>query len=417
MGHRGNRKSGTKDKRSNAGRPAPRPPIAAVAGGHDSTPAEHAPYTPWRFVFKLLGFGMVGGAIVLVPLMLWRVDTRIVADLVVKRLVFVPTHDTPLVTITDQPTAFEALTLEKFSKVSFRPARLEALHGTPGAPSARPLSVEPGTDIAIHDDGHGAASFSMAAPDGSKARVARLESFSARTPTVITIGTTQGSPAAFTISVAGQMHAPSILPSGTFDLTTKHTTLTGKVSKPLRDEVRLRVALSEASPYLEAESGAEGLTLTVTPVGAEHVRFLGKGGTAIDKVELISQNSHGDLESSLAGNGAISFPDFADKKSVALTENDALSLEDLAGMSIIALAFSPQQGLLHVKLEGTAGKVRSKSGTASTDHRSTLLDGLRHNGYLQALYALFAALVSALLVVVHVEEVWHRLMRAFRSPA
>ena len=412
----------SQSKRNKAGPPAASRQISSAADEHDSTsaePAVHAAYSDraaWRLAFKLAALFMVLGAIGLVPLMLWRSPTRIVADLVVKRLVFATGHDTSQVAITEQPTGFEALTFEKFSKVSFRPARLEALQETPGARSAQLLSVEPGTNVAIHGDGHPTASVSMTAPDGGGGRVGRLESFSARSPAVITIGTTQGTPATFTISVAGQMHAPLILPSGSFDLVTQHTTLTGTVPKPPQDKIQMRIALSEASPYLETQGGADGLTLTVTPVGPAPVRFLGKGGAAIDKVELISQNSRGDLETSLAGNGAISFPDFPNKKSVALTENDALSLEDLAGMSITALAFSPQQGLLHVKLEGTAGKVRSKSGTASTDHRSTLLDGLRHKGYLQALYALFAALVSALLVVVHVEEVWHRLMRAFRSP-
>ena len=414
----------SQSKKNKVSRPAAIPRISSATDEHSSMPAEpathagHPDRAGWPLVFKLVMLVMVVGAIVLVPLTRCRSPTEISADLVVRRLVFATAHDMPPMAITDQPISFEALMIEKFSKVSFRPARLEALHGTPGARSAQRLSVEPGADVAIHGDGHRAASVSMAAPDGGRTRVGRLESFSAQTPAVISIGTTQGTPPTFTISVTGQMKAPSILPSGPFDLTTQHTTLTGTVPKQRQDEVQMRATLSEASPYLEIQGGADGLTLTVTSVGAEPVRFLGKGGTAIKKVELISQNSRGDLETSLAGNGTISFPAFPDKKSVALTENDALSLDELAGMSITALAFSPQQGLLHVKLEGTAGKILSKSGTASTDHRSTLLDGLRHSGYLEALYALLATLISVLVIFgVHVEELWHRFLQFLRSQA
>ena len=415
-------KTGSSRKPNSASLPAPNPPIASAGGPSSTTTAypAHAAQSDqslWRFVFKLLAFALLVGAIVLVPLMLWRVPIRIVADLVVKRLVFATGHDKPQVTITDQPTGFEALTLEKFSKVSFRPARLEVLHGTSGARSTERLSVEPGADVAIHGDGHPAASVSMAAPDGGSSRLGRLESFSALTPAVITIGTTQGTPPTFTISVTGQMQAPSILPSGPFELTTQHTTLTGTVPKQRQDMVRMRASLSEASPYLEIQGGADGLTLTVTPVGAEPVHFLGKGGTAIEKVELISQNSRGDLETSLAGNGTISFPQFPNKKSVTLTENDALRLDELAGMSITALAFSPQQGLFHVKLEGTAGMVRSKSGTDSMDHRPSLLDWFRNNGYVQAASVLFFALLSALVGVLHFEDILHKWLGRVRSRA
>ena len=425
MGGKGKGKNGSGGKPNSASRPAPSPAIAAAAGGQGSTTAEqvasaaHSYEAPWRFVFGFSAVAMVVGAIVLVPLMRLRMDTRIVADLVVKRLEFAPSREKPLVAIIDQPTAFEALTIEKFSKVSFRPARLVALNGTPGTRSTQLLSVEPGTGVVIHGDGHPVSSVSMAAPDGSRARVGRLESFSARTPAVISIDTTQGTPPTFTICVTGQMHAPSILPSGPFDLTTQHTTLTGTVPKQRQDVVQMRVALSEASPYLEIQGGADGftLTLTVTPVGAEPVHFLGKGGTAIDKVELISQNSHGDLDTALAGNGVIFFPDFPDKKSVALTENDALSLEDLSGMSITSLAFSPQRGLLNVKLEGKAGKVRSMTGTTSTDHRPSLLDWLRNNGYVQAVLALFSTIVVALVRASHIEEFLHKGLLRFRSRA
>lgn len=423
MGGKGRGKNGSGGKPNSASRPAPSPAIAAAAGGQGSTTAEqvasaaHSHEALWQFVFGFSAIAMVVGAIVLVPLMLLRMDTRIVADLVVKRLEFAPRSEKPLVTITDQPTAFEALTIEKFSKVSFRPARLVALNGTPGTRSTQLLSVEPGTGVFIQGDGHPAASVSIAAPEGSRARVGRLESFSTRTPAVITIGTTQGTPATFTISVAGQMRAPSILPSGPFDLNTQHTTLTGAIPKPLHGELKLRAVLSETSPILEIEGGADGftLTLTVTPVGTEPVHFLGKGGNAIDKVELISQNSHGDLDTALAGNGVISFPDFPDKKSVALAENDALSLEDLSDMSITSLSFSPQQGLLNVKLEGKAGKVRSMAGTTSRDHRPSLLDWLRNSGYVQAVSALFFAILIALVNALHIEEFLHKGLLRFRS--
>jgi hypothetical protein len=115
------------------------------------------------------------------------------------------------------------------------------------------------------------------------------------------------------------------------------------------------------------------MSVIVTPAGSEPVRFLGKGGTAVDKVELISQNSRGEVESSIAGDGTLSFPDYPDKKSVVVKESDGLSVADFAGMSITTLAFDPQRGLLQVRLEGEAGKVRSRSGTAFTGHRVTKL--------------------------------------------
>ena len=150
---------------------------------------------------------------------------------------------------------------------------------------------------------------------------------------------------------------------------------------------------------------------------SEPVRFLGKGGTAVEKVELISQNSRGEVESSIAGDGIISFPDYPDKKSVVVKESDGLSVADFAGMSITTLAFDPQRGLLQVRLEGKAGKVRLRSGTAFTDHRVTLLDWLRHSPYLEGLYFLFVAVLSGLLKGLHVEELWHRARHAWVKPA
>ena len=114
----------SQSKRNKAGRPAASRQISSAADEHGSTPAEpavhaaHSDRAAWRVAFKLAALFMVLGAIGLVPLMLWRSPTRIVADLLVKRLVFATGHDTAQVPITEQPTGFEALTLEKFSKVS-----------------------------------------------------------------------------------------------------------------------------------------------------------------------------------------------------------------------------------------------------------------------------------------------------------
>ena len=353
-----------------------------------------------RTVLNFAVLFLVLGAIFLVPLTLWRMPTRIATDLVVKRLEFTTAHDTPQVTITDQPTRFVSLTLEGFSALRFKPVRLETI--APATRAPKRLAVVPGSEVTVHGDQVG-ASVSIVASDGAKASAGRLESFSARAPAVVTIATTPGARATFAIHVAGEMQAPAILPSGSVDLSARHITLTGAGAPAQLEKIQLRAQLAESSPQLETRSSAHGMTVIVTPAGSEPVRFLGKGGTGVDKVELISQNSRGDLESSIAGDGTLSFPDYPDKKSVVVKESDGLSVADFAGMSITALAFDPQRGLLQVRLEGEAGKVRSQSGTAFTDHRVNSLDWLRHKPYWQALYSLFVAVLSSLVVGV---EIW-----------
>lgn len=401
------------------------PPAPAQHVGHDadkdvsvaaegSATGAYAPQSAWRTVLNLAVLFLVLGAIGLVPLTLWRVPTRIATDLVVKRLEFTTAHDSPQVTITDQPTRFGSLTLEGFSALRFKPARLEAI--APGTRATQRLAVVPGSEVTVHGDQAG-ASITIVASEGAKASAGRLESFSALAPAVVTIATTPGTPATFALHVAGPMQAPAILPSGPVDLSARHITLTGAGAPAQHEKIQWRVRLAESSPQLETQSSARGMTVIVTPASSESVRFLGKGGTAVDKVELISQNSRGEVESSIAGDGTLSFPDYPDKKSVVVKESDGLSVADFAGMSITTLAFDPQRGLLQVRLEGEAGKVRSRSGTAFTDHRVTKLDSLRHSPYWQALYGLFVAVVSGLLVGLHVEELWHRARDAWVKPA
>lgn len=411
---------GNKNNRKKASPPAPVRHVghdadkeASVAVEVSSTGA-HSPQSEWRTVLNLAGVVLVLGAIGLVPLTLWRIPTRIATDLVVKRLEFTTAHDTPQVTITDQPTRFGSLTLEGVFAMRFKPARLETV--APGTRATQRLAVVPGSDVTVHGDEPG-ASISIVASDGAKAGAGRLESFSARAPAVVTIGTTPGTPATFALHIAGPMQAPAILPSGPVDLSAQHITLTGAGAPAQHERIQLRAQLAESSPQLETQSGAHGMTVIVTPAGSEQVRFLGKGGTAVDKVELISQNSRGEVESSIAGDGIISFPDYPDKKSVVVKESDGLSVADFAGMSITTLAFDPQRGLLQVRLEGKAGKVRLRSGTAFTDHRVTLLDWLRHSPYLEGLYFLFVAVLSGLLKGLHVEELWHRARHAWVKPA
>ena len=406
--------------------PKKAPKLASVQDvGHDadkdasvaveaSANGAHSPQSAWPKVLKFAGLVLVLGAILLVPLTLWRVPTRIAADLVVKRLEFTSAQDTPQVTITDQPTRFSSLTLEGFSEMRFKPARLETI--VPGTRATEQIGVVPGSDVTVHGDEPG-ASISIVASEGAKARAGRLESFSAGAPAVVTIGTTPGTPGTFAFHVAGPMQAPAILPSGAVDLSAQQVTLTGAGALAKHERIQLRAQLAESSPQLETQSGAHGMTVIVTTAGPEQVRFLGKGGTPVDKVELVSQNSRGEIESSIAGDGILSFPDYPDKKSVVVKESDGLSVADFEGMSITTLAFDPQRGLLQVRLEGKAGKVRTRSGTALTDPRVNLLDSLRHIPYWQALYGLFVTVLSGLVMARHVEELWHRALNGRGKPA
>jgi hypothetical protein len=339
----------------------------------------------------------------------WHLQTRVAVELVVSRVVFSLRDGNEPVAIIPNATGFRALTIERFERVAFTPKQLEIFNVDPQGVASEWLIVSSKGELVLQGVGDNPANLSIEAIEANPETVAgRLAPISTRPASTVTAQVIHASPPAVTVKIDGQTLSSAVLPMGAFQLVAQQVDFKN-ISLPIaaRDIAKFRVTLDAVNPYLEIADSARGHVFTITSAGGSPMPLLEKSGAAIKSIDFVAQKGNGELETTLAGPGQVIFPDYPKKKAVVLSEHDFIALADLSDAAITSLIFDNQKQTLFVKLEGTAGKISTKSGLLSTDHRATVLDKATNNAVLKAFELLILMIIGKLFF-------WHELLGMYR---
>lgn len=380
------------------------PANAAVASKIPAVQSDHSGSSLWKVLLSAFTLALVIG----LPayfLNVSRLPTRIAADLVVSRVAFVLSKGDDPVPILSVPSDFRALTIEGLDHVTFAPKWLE--HFTPDlhAGKGKWMRITSPRELILQSDSDRGATLSIEAIEPTKGAAGRLETLSAKPASAIAIQVAHAPTPAITIKIDGHAPSPSILPVGSIELAVEYAS--SKLSTPVfqGDRNKFRTLLNPSSPYLETVSRPSQLVVTLTPTTDSAIQLLEKSGAGVDSIDLATQNSAGNLETTLAGPGQLTYADYPNKKPVFLAEHDFIRFTDLTKMSITSLKFDNQKRWLTMRIEGTADQLATKSGFQSTDLRITWLDYIIHNAFLQYAWQLMTLLGSSILALAAYK--WH----------
>ncbi|MBS0588624.1 MAG: hypothetical protein JSS37_11885 [Proteobacteria bacterium] len=313
-------------------------------------------------------------------LMNWRIATRIQAELIADRVTLTLSSATAIPRID-----FSAATIERFSQISFVPKKLDVIATT----SAINKNDRANLIKNLQENGqvtllgnHHASTISISHLTDADKPIGALESLRIQPGTTLTLDAPRSASPSFTLQLSGNALelTPSILPAGPFKLTAENVSKRNQM--PLRMDnqaVNFKIELGEGNPLIKLASEPGDFVVTLTLTGnSSSGESLVKQGSSISKVEFLKQGDAGEYESTLI-RGEIRYADFANLVPVIAEPHRFFALDDLSGVTIQTLHFDPQLPGFVLRLTGEAGKIISRTGELSKDHRLTLFDRFWHD--------------------------------------
>ncbi len=331
----------------------------------------------------------------------WHIPTRIQADLFVDRVEFAPANQEPI-RILDRATSFHKLTIENFSQVSFAPEALELTDLPELRPQERAALVRAmrqGGEVVLQGEPNRRSAIRIEAAKQQTGSTGRLESISIKPDATVIFEAHQGTAKAFTLQLTATEFAPDIFPAGVFKLTAVHVTNPALEAARIHPAaIAMQVTLRQDSPYLKVNTESEAFIATLSPSTDNPVDFLIKGGVPLHRIQFTKQN-HGDIETSLAGPGKITYMDFPNIEPVTVEAHQLINLGRLTAASIRQLRYDPQQAGFHVRIEGEAGEILIRSGAFTQDYRLSLFDRTWRDNRIISIFAALGSLCVILVMI------------------
>ena len=330
-------------------------------------------------------------------LMNWHIATRIQAELIADRVTLTLSSATTIPRID-----FAAATIERFSQISFVPKKLDVIA------TASAVNKNERTNLIknLQENGqvtllgnHHAATVSISQLVDADKPIGAIESLRIQPDTTLTLDTPRSASPSFTLQLSGNALelTPNILPAGPFKLTAENVFNRNRV--PLRMDnqaVDFKVELGEGNPLIKLTSEPVDLVVTLTLTSNSSGESLVKQGSSMSKIEFLKQGDTGEYESTLI-RGEIVYADFANLAPVMVESHRFLALDDLSGATIQTLRFDPQLPGFVLRLTGKIGKISSRTGELSKDHRLTLFDRLWHDQKLAIIFGIIVWVGSIVL--------------------
>lgn len=210
-----------------------------------------------------------------------------------------------------------------------------------------------------------------------------------------------------TIKVAGQTES-TLRPGRQFTFIADHVEMHGLKGLPFKqaDELTYRITVPDQPSRVMVKAGSDELVLLPTFVLGQsaHPVFGGIPVTAVDFTRQASEADGGkqtlvkagERISALTGDGTITFPGYEHfLRTVSIEQGEAVGLEHLDGFTIQELSLMANGTGIHLKGEGMAKEIRTRSGQIPIQsHRLTALDALWHNARLAVFVTIIAAVFT-----------------------
>lgn len=351
----------------------------------------------------LLSLPTVVVALVIVGLMRWTMATTVHLELTIERIEFVvdanPTAIQPIVNVAN----IRALSVEKFSTVSFEPASIEV---------ADPEKGSNRTDV-VPD-----SAWTPLTPSGSKigfvAEGAKLhprltlEPLSDEEPAGLKLATTAAAGTQIILEARGratkdderkrlydgltikhrgqgnrtlEVHSSLIITADYADVTGVSVFSTHE-----QQERTYRTRLRESMPWMDIQARTDGPIFSTTLSSEQATPIMSKS-IPVRELEFTALDQYGDRISALTGNGTITFPGYPHLGRIELTKGEAIGVTGLSGFMITELTLHPHEGGLRLVGQGMADEVRTRQGQIPIPHHVSAFDALWHNRILTVVLA------------------------------
>jgi hypothetical protein len=307
----------------------------------------------------------------------WRLPTRVGVKATVNRADFrvggadwVPILNT---------VSFQSLTVERFQRISFGPAKLEEADPASYllledrfpesawksvlAPS--PCVITPGNEMLMP-----AVTLESTAPDTNRGTLDRLQAAAGSGVTLEVSGTGRG----LTVKLQGKESSAAVLFASSYKLTATHAGISGIDSPmPQADSVTYRATPSEDRPEIEVAGQPSALAFILTVPKEKATSLFSRGSIPVTTLDFTRQEENGSRVSALVGAGEISYPDFPGIQNVMVEPPAVIGLDQLKRFSIEEIALDPANHGMRFRLDGVAGDIRTGSATFREDRRLTAL--------------------------------------------
>ncbi len=317
-----------------------------------------------------------------------RTDTRIQLDLTATRLAFTAGGD-KAVPLTDSGLPFQSLVVARFARMEMQPRELAWFDSQEGWRPARelagPVSLvahDPASQMSIES----AVSATSPQAAGNPMITDRLWVEPGSRVVVRATSRGQGFDVGFEIvpveSLALSVHSPFALSADFVEIRGLKT----EVRRAAGRQTFLRGRLREDRPILEIFPGSQNLVISGTFGSSAEVPLL-RRGLPITAFDLFAQDADGELRSTLADDGQLSYPDHPWEPSLTLGAGEFLAVEGLRDFQLRSLDLVRQGGPLRLSLDGVARKIRSGPRRLARDRRLSLYEKWVRGRFVQSFVA------------------------------
>jgi hypothetical protein len=351
----------------------------------------------WRLAIHpiwLLITPSVLAVLIAIGLMLWPISTRIKLELLTERVEFEVQNHIRLAI----PNA-EALTIEKFSAISFEPGTIDVadpsqykaetdqfppsawkrlnVTGRSIQVTAKAVTLHPRVTIMV-----------IPARSGGPTSI-HLDSIALNPGTHVTVETREANSTGVIIKLSGQNRF-ALEPSEDFRMITDEVKISGLADVPFSEANELTYKIQRASS-IDVVGSPEGAVISPTFAAQDEILLFRE--LPISSLDFTREARRPDelanqRFSALVGSGVISFPDYPHLGRVELSPSDALGMERIDRFTIKKLSVAANSAGMVLEGLGWARQIRTKSGQVPIQYRLTAFDALKHNPEILTLLAI-----------------------------
>jgi hypothetical protein len=313
----------------------------------------------------------------------WRLPTRIDISLYADRAHFrIGGRERVLIL---NSVGFQSLTVEKFSRITFSPAKLEAADPAMYMPfedrfyqSAWKLISMPSPCVVTPLSERLMPSVTLEGVN-SDASAGTLDRLRAEPESEVTLEV-RGTGRDVTAQLEGKEPVAAVSFKGSFQLITNAAVITGIQSGYAETEsATYRARLSDSRPEIEVVGQPADLTLVLSVSPNKTHDLFPREAIPVTALDFTRQEETGNRVSALVNVGEISYPDFPSLPKAAFHAPDLIGLNQLEGFRIEKIALDPATKGLWFRLNGIAGHIWTGSREFVRDHRLTSLEVLWGN--------------------------------------
>ena len=357
--------------------------------------ATHSPVSWRRRTFLLLSLPTAAVVMAVWILHVWRVPTRIEAELTTSHVEFtIGPAPSPVELLKAVP--FQHLAFEKFSSVRFDADTIERAIPSlpvPGAPPPAwsPLRVTGRTVSFLPNDSRSFSRIIFESPEAGSAGT--LDALRASRGTRVTL---QIADQADALGVRLQGEAPRvhIALSQPTQFVAEHLRSDGVVARP--DEhaqvVAYRARLREGSPLVAVEGSNDLMILLHVPKGGSADIFA-EGEIPVTAIRFEDMAPTGNVVSSLIGSGQLGYPAYPRIAKRTLRAPAFLGLAGLQRFSLREIRLDPARPGVVLRMQGVVRHAMTSAGGFEQDYRLTLLEILGHSSVAMLMLAAAAWMV------------------------